>query len=149
MRVAVFKKIIWGLVVVVAFAGMNAQLLQAEESDAFTQQRLTSQLLVGLLLEKVDEGGLVIFERTLRREDLQAEKVAYVHNLADDAISISVTFQLRQPIPVPNYDNFFAHRICVDVDTDGTIKQVATHISCQALTDTPAESDKPGGGGKE
>jgi hypothetical protein len=87
-------------------------------------------LLVDLLLQKVDDGQFKVFEQTLTRDDLQAYQVAYVHNLADDSISISITFNLNKPVPMPNYENFYAHQICVDVDKDGNIEQVATHVAC-------------------
>jgi hypothetical protein len=108
---------------------LNISGVQAADGEFFQQQKMRSHLLVDLLLEKVDEGEFEVFGQTLTRDDLQPHQVAYVHHLADDSISISITFNLNKPVPVPNYENFYAHQICVKVDKDGNIEQVATHVT--------------------
>ena len=103
--------------------------VEAEETGLFGQQKLTSHLLINLFLEKVDQSELVIFEKTLKRSDLQPHQVSYVYNIADNSLVVRLCFKLKKQILVPNFENFYVDRITVETDNNGKIMQIATHVS--------------------
>jgi hypothetical protein len=103
-------------------------IAEQENLDFFAQQKLTSHLITSMILEKVDEGGLSIYEQEITRDHLQPNQVAYIHNLEDDSLEICVHFQLIEDIVVPNFEEYLVDRISIVVDKDGDIKEVKAHI---------------------
>lgn len=103
--------------------------VEAEETDLFEQQKLTSHLLINLFLEKVDQGELVIFENILKRPDLKSHQVSYVHNIIDNSLLVRLCFKLQKQILVPKFENFYVDRITVETDKNGKIIEIATHVS--------------------
>ena len=103
--------------------------VEAEERGLFEQQKLTSHLLINLFLEKVDQSELVIFEKTLKRSDLQSHQVSYVYNIADNSLVVRLCFKLKKQIMVPDFKNFYVDRITAETDKNGKIIQIATHVS--------------------
>ena len=101
----------------------------AEEIESFEQQKLTSHLLINLFLEKVGQGELVIFKQTIKKSDLQSHQVSYVHNIIDDSLLVRLCFKLHKQILVPKFEDFYVDRITVETDKNGSIMQIATHVS--------------------
>lgn len=107
----------------------STSIAKAEETDVFEQQKLTSHLLINLFLEKLDQGGLIVFDHILNRPDLQAHQVAYVHNIVDDSLLVRLCFKLQKKILVPNFEDFYVDGITIETDKKGNIMQVKTHVS--------------------
>lgn len=104
-------------------------ITEAEEIESFEQQKLTSHLLINIFMEKVDQGGLVIFEHAINKSDIQSHQVSYVHNIIDDSILVRLCFKLKKQILVPDFKNFYVDRITVETDKVGAIMQIATHVA--------------------
>jgi len=121
--------IISSLLALSVFFDISMSTAKAEEADFFEQQKLTSYLLINLFLETIDQGGLVIFEHTLIRSDLQSHQVSYVHNIVDDSLSVRLCFKLQKKIIVPDFKGFYVDRITVETDKSGNVVQVITHVS--------------------
>jgi len=108
---------------------ISTSTIEAEEIESFEQQKLTSHLLINLFLEKVDQGELVIFEYILKKPDLKSHQVSYVHNINDDSLLVRLCFKLQKQILVPKFENFYVDRITVELDKNGEIIEIATHVS--------------------
>jgi len=102
--------------------------VKAKEVDLFEQQKLTSHLLINLFLEKLDQGGLVVFDHFISRSDLQSHQVAYVHNIVDDSLLVRLCFKLKKKILVPSFEDFYVDGITVETDKKGNIIQVKTLV---------------------
>lgn len=107
----------------------TASTVKADNVDLFEQQKLISHLLVNAFLEKVDEGGLSIFDHDIKREDLISHHVAYVHRLGDDELKAQLCFMLAKHIVVPDFEGFYVERIIVEMAKDGSIIEISTHVS--------------------
>lgn len=120
----------WFLVVAIACSATLPVIeANAEQASLFEQQKLASHLLVNMFLEKVDHEDLSIFEHQIKRSDLVPHHVAFVHTLADDELKAQLCFMLAKYIVVPNFENFYVEKITVDMDKDGDVIQVSTHVS--------------------
>ncbi len=108
---------------------VSIPIAEAEEIESFEQQKLTSHLLINLFLEKVGQGELVIFKQTIKKSDLQSHQVSYVHNIIDDSLLVRLCFKLHKQILVPKFEDFYVDRITVETDKNGSIMQIATHVS--------------------
>lgn len=108
---------------------VSIPIVEAEEIESFEQQKLTSHLLINLFLEKVGQGELVIFKQTIKKSDLQSHQVSYVHNIIDDSLLVRLCFKLHKQILVPKFEDFYVDRITVETDKNGSIMQIATHVS--------------------
>lgn len=98
------------------------------DNDFFDQQKMTSQLIVDMFLLNVDQGKLEIFGQTIQRSRLQPQQVAYIHNLDDDNLSITLYLGLTEPVRIPHFEDFYVDLISIDIDKDGNIIQVKSHI---------------------
>jgi len=98
------------------------------DNDFFDQQKMTSHLIVDMFLLNVDQGKLEIFGQTLQRSQLQAQQVAYIHNMDDDSLSITIYLSLKKPILIPHFAEFHVDAISIDIDKDGNILQVKSHV---------------------
>ena len=98
------------------------------DNDVFDQQKMTSHLIVDMFLLNVDQGKLEIFGQTLQRSQLLAQQVAYVHNMDDDSLSITIYLSLKNPILIPHFAEFHVDAISIDIDKDGNILQVKSHV---------------------
>ena len=96
--------------------------------DFFDQQKMTSHLIVDMFLLNVEQGKLEIFGQTLQRSQLQAQQVAYIHNMSDDSLSITIYLSLKNPILIPHFAEFHVDAISIDIDKDGNILQVKSHV---------------------
>ena len=126
------KSLIFIISFLISFSGLfeiSTPTVEAGEIESFEQQKLTSHLLINLFLEKVDQGDLVIFKHTLKRSDLQSHQVSYVHNIVDNSLLVRLCFKIQKQILVPNFENFYVDRITVETDKNGSIMQIATHVS--------------------
>lgn len=98
------------------------------ENDFFDQQKMTSHLIVDMFLLNVDQGKLEIFGQSIERSQLVSQQVAYVHNLNDDSLSITLYLGLKKPLRIPHFEDFHVDVISVDIDKNGNILQVKSHI---------------------
>lgn len=117
------------LIIFSAVFNISISTVKAEEVEVFEQQKLTSHLLVNLFLEKLDQNELLIFNHALKRHDLQAHQVSYVHNIVDDSLLVRLCFKLQKVILVPDFKEFYVDGITVETDKDGNIIQVKTNVS--------------------
>ena len=108
-------------------AGVYSETLTSEP-DFIEQQKLTSNLIVNMFMLDVDKGKLVIFGQTLERSQLISHQVAYVHNLADDSLTISIHLQLKEGLLIPHFEDYLVDAISVEVDEDGRIKEIRSHV---------------------
>lgn len=106
--------------------------VKAEETDYFAQQKLTSHLLINIFLEKLDDNRLLLFHHSISRTDLNSHEVSYVHNIADDSIQARLHFKLKKEKPLPGFEDYFIEGIVVEMDKDGKILEVSTHVSRQS-----------------
>jgi len=107
-------------------AGVYSETLTSEP-DFIEQQKLTSNLIVNMFMLDVDKGKLVIFGQTLERSQLISHQVAYVHNLADDSLTISIHLRLKEGILIPHFEDYLVDEISVKVGEDGAIKEIRSH----------------------
>jgi len=117
------------VLLVFLFAGMWEKPCKADSGGLYQQQKMASHLLVNAFLEKVDHDELSIFDQQIKRDDLAPHHVAFVHNIADDELKAQLCFILTKYILVPDFENFYVEKITVDMDKDGNIIQVSTHVS--------------------
>ena len=96
--------------------------------DFFDQQKLASHLIVDMFLLNVDQGKLEIFNQKIERSQLVSQQVAYIHNLDDDRLSITIYLGLKTPLRIPHFEDFHVDAISIDIDQDGNILQVKSHI---------------------
>ena len=123
------KNFILPVLLVFLLAGVWDEVSIAGEGGLFEQQKLASHLLVNAFLEKVDHDELSIFDQQIKREDLAPHHVAFVHNMADDVLKAELCFMLTKYISVPDFEDFYVEKITVDMDKDGNIIQISTHVS--------------------
>lgn len=115
---------------------------KADSSVLYEQQKMASHLLVNMFLEKVDQGELSIFDHTLQRTDLTPHHVAFIHTLADDEMKAQLCFMLTRRIVIPDFEDFYVEKITVDMDKDGNITEISTHVSpAEQLPDEGDEQD--------
>jgi hypothetical protein len=124
MRAGYIKLII---LISVFFAGGLVSVIKAED-DFFDQQKMTSHLIVDMFLLNVDQGKLEIFDQKIERSQLVSQQVAYIHNLDDDSLSITLYLGLKTPLRIPHFEDFHVDAISIDIDKDGNILQVKSHI---------------------
>jgi len=98
------------------------------DEDFIDQQKMTSHLIVDMFLLNVDQGKLEIFGHIIKRSQIHEEQVAYVHNLEDDSLSITIYLSLNEPVLVPHFTDFHVDAISIDIDKDGNILQVKSHL---------------------
>ena len=98
------------------------------ESDFFDQQKMTSHLIVDMFLLNVDQGKLEIFGQKIKRYQLKSQQVAYIHNLDDNSLSITLYLSLEEPILIPHFEDFHIDAISIDIDKNGNILQVKSHL---------------------
>lgn len=110
-------------------AGAPINMAKAESIDIYEQQKLTSHLLIDLFLDQIAKDGLTVFDHVLNKSDLHSHHVAYIHNTASDTLKVQLCFTLAKRITVPDFDSFFVDRITVEMDKDGNIVEVLTHVS--------------------
>lgn len=103
--------------------------VKAGEVEIYEQQKVTSHLLINLFMEKLDQDELIIFKQVLKRSDLKARQVSYVHNIADDSLLVHLCFKLNKVILVPEFEEFYVNSITVETDKDGNIVQIKTQVS--------------------
>ncbi|MEE8378909.1 MAG: hypothetical protein V3R49_00850, partial [Gammaproteobacteria bacterium] len=53
----------------------------------------------------------------------------YVHNINDDSLLARLCFKLQKQILVPKFENFYVDRITVELDKNGNIIEIATHVA--------------------
>jgi len=118
------------------FASLEISLptAKAEGAELFEQQKLTSHLLINLFLENIDQNELVIFKQIITRSDLQPHQVSYVHNISDDSLLVRLCFNLKKKIEIPKVENAYVGRITVEVDKNGNIIKVITHVSVEGCS---------------
>ena len=107
--------------------GVYSEILSSEP-DFIEQQKLTSNLIVNMFMLDVDKGKLAIFGQTLKRSQLVSHQVAYVHNLEDDSLTISIHLQLKEGIVIPHFEDYIVDAISVEVDEDGRIEEIRSHV---------------------
>ena len=122
---------------IVFFASLEISLptAEAEGAELFEQQKITSHLLINLFLENIDQNDLVIFKQFITRSDLQPHQVSYVHNISDDSLLVRLCFNLKKKIKIPRIENAYVDRITVEIDKNGNIIQVITHVSVEGCSD--------------
>ncbi|WP_455376450.1 hypothetical protein [Kaarinaea lacus] len=97
-------------------------------SDFFDQQKMTSHLIVDMFLLNVDQGKLEIFGQKIKRHQLKSQQVAYIHNLDDDSLSITLYLNLKEPVLIPHFEDFHIDAISIDIDKNGNILQIKSHL---------------------
>ena len=110
---------------------LPAAAMAADEEKSFDfldQQKINSHLIADIFMNNVDQGRISIFGHVLQRAELEQHNVAYIHDLKDDSVSICIRFKVKEKLPVPNFENYYVEAISVDVDTDGKVEQVRSHI---------------------
>ena len=110
-----------------AMAGVYSEISNSEP-DFIEQQKLTSNLIVNMFMLDVDKGKLAVFDQTLKRSQLISHQVAYVHNLDDDSLTISIHLQLKEGLLIPHFEDYLVDAISVEVDEDGRIKEIRSHV---------------------
>ena len=100
----------------------------SSEPDFIEQQKLTSNLIVNMFMLDVDKGKLKVFGQKINREQLISHQVAYVHDLHDDNLTITIYLQLKESVLMPHFENFIVDAISVDVGEDGAIKEIRSHV---------------------
>ena len=129
MRTGYIKKLVLLISILVAGGLLDGFLSVAKgENDFFDQQKMTSHLIIDMFLLNVDQGKLEIFGQSIERSQLVSQQVAYVHNLSDDSLMITLYLGLKTPLRIPHFEDFHVDVISVDIDKDGTILQVKSHI---------------------
>lgn len=114
---------------VIALADIGINSSRAEGANLFEQQKLMSHLLINAFLEKVSKEDLSVFGHVVDRSDLLPHHVSYVHDLEDDELKAELCFKLTKQIPVPNFEGYYVERLIVEMDSDGRIIEVSTHVS--------------------
>jgi len=115
------------VILVLLSVGAYPQSAKSEE-DFLDQQKLTSHMILNMFLLNVDAGKIVIMGKTIRRSQLGATQVAYVHNLEDDRLEIALYLHLKEPILVPHFEDYYVDAINVDIDSKGEIVQITSHL---------------------
>ena len=115
------------ILISVFIAGGLVNVAKAD-SDFSNQQKITSRLIVDMFLLNVDQGKLEIFGQTIKRSQIQEQQVAYIHNLQDDSLSITIYLNLTEPVLIPHFTDFHVDAISIDIDKDGNILQVKSHL---------------------
>lgn len=111
----------------VLVAGTYSEILRSE-TDSIDQQKLISNLIIDMFLLNVDKGKLIIFGYKIKRSQITSKQVSYTYDLDEDSLSISIHLQLNEHILVPHFQNYHVNEISVDVDADGNIQQIKSHV---------------------
>jgi hypothetical protein len=122
-----FNKIKWLTLISVILAGGLIGVANSGD-DFFDQQKLASHLILDMFLLNVDQGKLEIFDQKIERSQLQSQQVAYIHNLDDDSLSITLYLGLKEPLRIPHFEDFHVDAISIDIDKNGNILQVKSHV---------------------
>lgn len=117
------------LIIISGVFNITMPAAKAEEIGLLEQQKITSHMLINLFMEKLDQNELLVFKHALKRSDLQAHQVSYVHNIADNSLIVRLCFNLQKIILVPKFEEFYVDMITVETDKDGSIIQIKTHVS--------------------
>lgn len=107
--------------------------VEAEETDYFTQQKVTSHLLINLFLQKLGKEQLQIYQHAVTKSDLVSHQVSYVHNITDDSVRARLHFKLKDQWLIPGFEEYFVEGIVVEMNKNGKILEVSTHVSRQSL----------------
>lgn len=121
------RHIKWVILISVFLVGGVVSVAKGE-NNFFDQQKLTSHLIIDLFLLNVDQGKLEVFGQIIKRSQLQSQQVAYIHNLEDDSLSITIYLSLKESILIPHFEEFQVDVISIDIDKDGNILQVKSHV---------------------
>lgn len=122
-----FSQIKWIAFILVIFAGGLIGVANSG-NDFFDQQKMASHLILDMFLLNVDQGRLEIFDQKIERSQLESQQVAYIHNLNDDSLSITLYLGLKEPLRIPHFEDFHVDAISIDIDKDGNILQVKSHV---------------------
>ena len=117
------------LITISVVSSTTLPTVKAGEVEIFEQQKVTSHLLINLFMEKLDQDELIIFKQVLKRSDLKAHQVSFVHNIADDSFLVHLCFKLKKVVLVPEFEEFYVNGITVETDKDGNIIQIKTQVS--------------------
>ena len=117
------------LITISVVSSTTLPTVKAGEVEIHEQQKVTSHLLINLFMEKIDQDELIIFKQVLKRSDLKAHQVSYVHNIADDSLLVTLCFQVKKVILVPEFEEFYVNGITVETDKDGNIIQTKIQVS--------------------
>lgn len=115
------------VLILILLSGGVVNVVKAE-NDFIDQQKLTSHLIVDMFLLNVDQGKLEIFNQKIERSQLISQQVAYIHNLEDDSLSITLYLGLKTTLRIPHFEEFHVDAISIDIDKEGNILQVKSHI---------------------
>lgn len=135
------KRFIFSVFLVLFSESMPLNVAADENRDIYEQQKLTSHLLINLFMEQIEEDGLTIFGNALGKSDLHSHHVAYIHNTANDTLQVQLCFTLAKQILVPDFDSFFVEKITVEMDKNGNIIEILTHVSQVEQGQSPEKTD--------
>ncbi len=133
------KLLIKRCVLTIIFILFSVSITKAESIDIYEQQKIQSHLLVNLFMEQIAKDGLTIFGHKIDQSDLHSHHVAYVHDTVNDSLKVQLCFTLSDPIAVPDFDSFYVNRITVDVDKDGHIIEISTHVFPKEMEEHKAD----------
>lgn len=143
MKITTFKQYLQPrlrLISLLAFCLIMTPLAAHEViEDFFVQQKLTSQLIINLLQQKLQEQEITVLNSKINAAELTPHEVHYIHDLKDDTLSVRVHFALANPLAVPNYDNFEVNEIHISTDKGGEIKSITAQVVAKK---TPSD-EKP------
>lgn len=123
------KYLIISILTVLVMVGVWTGANKAENINLFEQQKIVSHMLVNMFLQKIDEEELTVFNHVVKKSDLVPHHVSYVHDLTNDELKAELCFVLTKEILVPEFEGYFVERIVVEMDKDGSIVGISTHVS--------------------
>lgn len=117
-------------ILVVLFVLGIGGYVAAEESryGIYYQNQMTSHMLVNLFFQEIDNGELVIFEKTITREMIEPTQIAYIYSFNKDTLTISIYSRVKEKLLIPHFEDFFVDGISINVDEQGNIKEVKSHV---------------------
>ena len=117
-------------VVLISFSALTpVGTVNAENVDFFEQQKMTSYMLINLFMDQVGQEGLSLFDDKVKKAELHSPHVASVHHTANDTLQVELCFTITKRILVPDFESFYVEKITVEMDQDGNIIEILTHVS--------------------
>ena len=112
--------------------GLAGYVVADESSDGiYYQNQMTSHMLINLFFQQIDNGELVIFEKTITRDMIEPTHIAYIYSFKQDVLIISIYSKLKESLLVPRFEGFHIDGISITVDEVGNIKEVKSHVSAK------------------
>ena len=120
------------LAVAIGLAAVVAMPIHARVSEPNSNlvdaKLVEPHYVLGMFLEAVDRGELVIFGKTLDRSMIVPVRVEYAYDIDSVIPRIKVYSDLKKPIAVPKRRDCAVHAVSAVIGADGHITDTAAHI---------------------